>query len=56
VIAFRSEPSLNDSNSEAVLRIVLDRIRALDPSKIRLVICDLPASPILDLAGLENAT
>ena len=49
VIAFRPEASLIYANADAVLEAVLDRLRASDG--IRLVICDLSASPYLDLAG-----
>jgi len=51
VLAFRPEGALIYINSEAVLNIVLDRMRRLDPSQIRLVVCDLSAAPALDLAG-----
>jgi anti-anti-sigma factor len=49
VIAFRPEVSLLYVNAEAVLDIVLDRLRAT--GRIRLVVCDLSASPYIDLAG-----
>jgi high affinity sulfate transporter 1 len=49
VIAFRPEASLIYANADAVLEAVLDRLRAADG--IRLVVCDLSASPFLDLAG-----
>jgi anti-anti-sigma factor len=49
VIAFRPEVSLLYVNAEAVLDIVLDRLRAT--GGIRLVVCDLSASPYIDLAG-----
>ena len=51
VIAFRPEASLIYVNAEDVLEAVLHRLRAAGPSDIRLVICDLSASPYLDLAG-----
>jgi MFS superfamily sulfate permease-like transporter len=51
VIAFRPEASVIYVNAEAVLESVLDRLRAAGPSAIRLVVCDLSASPYLDLAG-----
>ena len=51
VIAFRPEASLIYINSEAVLDTVLDRLRAIGPNEIRMVVCDLSASPIIDLAG-----
>ncbi len=51
VIAFRPESSLIYVNVDSVLESVLDRLRAAGPSNIRMVICDLSASPYLDLAG-----
>jgi high affinity sulfate transporter 1 len=51
VIAFRPEASLIYVNADAVLDSVLNRLRANGPSEIRFVICDLSASPYLDLAG-----
>jgi high affinity sulfate transporter 1 len=51
VIAFRPEASLLYFNADAVLESVLDRLRAAGPSAIRLVVCDLSASPYIDLAG-----
>jgi sulfate permease, SulP family len=51
VIAFRSEASLLYVNAEAVMETVLRRLRSAVPSDIRLVVCDLSASPYLDLAG-----
>lgn len=50
IIAFRPEASLFYVNTDAVLETVLDRVRAA-PAGLRLVICDLSASPIIDLAG-----
>lgn len=50
VIAFRPEASLIYVNAESVLEGVLERIRSA-PSPVRLVVCDLSASPYLDLAG-----
>jgi sulfate permease, SulP family len=49
VIAFRPEASLIYVNADAVLEAVLNRLAG--QSDIRLVICDLSASPYLDLAG-----
>ena len=49
-IAFRPEVSLLYVNADAVLEAVLDHLRRAAPD-IRLVICDLSASPTLDLAG-----
>ena len=50
-IAFRPEASLLYVNADSVLEVVLQRLRASDPSKVRLVVCDLSASPHVDLAG-----
>jgi SulP family sulfate permease len=49
VIAFRPEASLIYVNVDAVLEAVSTRIAG--QSDIRLVVCDLSASPYLDLAG-----
>jgi SulP family sulfate permease len=51
VIAFRPEASMIYVNADAVLQSVLHRLGASDTSMIRLVVCDLSASPYLDLAG-----
>jgi MFS superfamily sulfate permease-like transporter len=51
VIAFRPEASLIYVNAESVFDAVLDRLRATSASEIKLVICDLSASPYMDLAG-----
>ena len=51
MIAFRPEASLMYVNAEAVLESVLNRVNAVDRSAIRLVVCDLSASPYVDLAG-----
>jgi SulP family sulfate permease len=51
VIAFRPEASLIYVNADAVLESVLKRLRAAGPSQIRLLVCDLSASPYVDLAG-----
>ena len=51
VIAFRPEASLLYVNADSVLESVLGRLEAADPSKIQLVVCDLSASPYIDLAG-----
>ena len=50
VIAFRPEASLIYVNADAVRESVLDRLAGA-PAAIRLVVCDLSASPYLDLAG-----
>jgi len=49
VIAFRPEASLIYVNAEAIIEAVTARLRA-SPA-IKLVVCDLSASPYLDLAG-----
>ena len=51
IIAFRPEASLVYINTDSVLEAVLERLRVAGPAPIRLVICDLSASPYLDLAG-----
>lgn len=51
VIAFRPEASLIYINADAVLESVLNRLHAAGQSDIRLVVCDLSASPYIDLAG-----
>jgi SulP family sulfate permease len=51
VIAFRPEASLLYVNADFVLETVLQHLRARDPCSIRLVVCDLSASPHMDLAG-----
>src|SRR5215216_37571 len=53
VIAFRPEASLIYVNADAVLETVLTRLRAGGPSAIRLVVCDLSASPYMDLTGAQ---
>ena len=51
VIAFRPEMSVLYVNADAVLEAVSSRLRGADASAVRLVVCDLSASPYLDLAG-----
>ncbi len=51
VIAFRPEASLAYVNAESVLETVLAKVRAADPAELRMVVCDLSASPQIDLAG-----
>jgi SulP family sulfate permease len=51
VIAFRPEASLIYINTDGVLETVLKRIGPPPSSDIRLVVCDLSASPYVDLAG-----
>jgi len=49
-IAFRPEASLIYVNADFVLESVLNRLQTAGPD-IRLVVCDLSASPYVDLAG-----
>ena len=51
VIAFRPEASLLYINADAVKQSVLERLGTAGVSDIRLMVCDLSASPYLDLAG-----
>jgi MFS superfamily sulfate permease-like transporter len=51
VIAFRPEVSLVYVNADAVLEAVMGRLRDAGTSGIRLVVCDLSASPYVDLAA-----
>lgn len=51
VIAFRPEASLMYFNADFVLDTVLNRVRTAGPGAVRLVVCDLSASPYLDLGG-----
>jgi high affinity sulfate transporter 1 len=51
VLAFRPEASLLYVNAEAVMDAVMNRLAATDPRTLRLCICDLSASPYIDLAG-----
>lgn len=51
IIAFRPETSLLYVNAETVLETVLDALRA--SPDVRLVVCDLSASPFIDLAGSQ---
>src|SRR5499426_787163 len=50
VLAFRPEASLLYVNADSVLETVLNRISAAG-ADVRLVVCDLSASPYVDLAG-----
>jgi SulP family sulfate permease len=50
VLIFRPEASLLYVNAEAVLHTVLEQLRS-DGSGIRMIVCDLSASPYIDLAG-----
>src|SRR5215831_13791718 len=51
VIAFRPEVSLIYVNADAVLEAVIGRVRDAGASAIRMVVCDLSASPYIDLAA-----
>jgi sulfate permease, SulP family len=51
VIAFRPEASLLYVNADSVLESVSRRLETEAGSGIRLVVCDLSASPHIDLAG-----
>jgi high affinity sulfate transporter 1 len=51
-IAFRPEASLIYVNADAVLEAVSEHLRTA-PSGVRLVVCDLSASPYVDLAGAQ---
>jgi high affinity sulfate transporter 1 len=51
VLAFRPESSLLYLNAEHVLTRVLAQLDAADSNGIRNVVCDLSASPTMDLAG-----
>ncbi|TMJ79317.1 MAG: SulP family inorganic anion transporter [Alphaproteobacteria bacterium] len=50
-LAFRPEASLLYVNADAVLQSVSNRLAAEAAHDIRLVVCDLSASPHIDLAG-----
>ncbi len=51
LLAFRPEASLLYINADAVLELVLNHVDGADPADIRRVVCDLSASPYIDLAG-----
>ncbi len=51
VLAFRPESSLLYLNADYVLAQVLAKLEAEGPNEIRNVVCDLSASPRIDLAG-----
>jgi MFS superfamily sulfate permease-like transporter len=53
VIAVRPEASLIYVNADFVLATILKRLSEQEESGIRLVVCDLSASPHLDLAGSQ---
>jgi SulP family sulfate permease len=51
MVAFRPEASLIYVNADAVLETVLKQLREVGSSHIQLIVCDLSASPFVDLAG-----
>jgi MFS superfamily sulfate permease-like transporter len=51
IIAFRPEASLIYVNADSVLESVLRRVGTSNQPDVSLVICDLSASPYIDLAG-----
>ena len=51
VTVARPEASLTCVNADAVLASILNRVRAASSPHIPTVVCDLSASPYLDLAG-----
>ena len=53
VMVFRPEASLIYVNADAVLETVLSRVGQADPQTLRLIVCDLSASPYMDLAGTQ---
>jgi sulfate permease, SulP family len=52
VLAFRPDGSLLYVNAENVMEVVLARLAAQPPAAIRLVVCDLSASPHMDLPAV----
>ncbi|WP_198377395.1 SulP family inorganic anion transporter [Neoroseomonas rubea] len=52
VLAFRPDGSVLYVNAEAVMEAVLARLDAEPPGSIRLVVCDLSASPHMDLPAV----
>lgn len=53
VLAFRPEGSLLFVNADGVLEAMLARVASEPPGAIRLVICDLSATPRIDLAAAD---
>jgi high affinity sulfate transporter 1 len=51
VIIFRPEASLLYVNAEFVSQTVLERLTMIGKANIRMIVCDLSASPYIDLAG-----
>jgi sulfate permease, SulP family len=52
VLAFRVESPILYFNVDHVFRIVLDRVEA-EGKSLRLIVCDLSTSPMVDLAGAK---
>jgi SulP family sulfate permease len=50
-IIVRPEASVIYVNADAVLEAVLDRVAEAEPGTLQVVVCDLSASPYIDLAG-----
>jgi sulfate permease, SulP family len=51
IIAFRPEASLIYVNADGILESVLRHVRTCNRQDVSLVVCDLSASPYIDLAG-----
>ena len=51
LLAFRPEASLLYVNADSILELVLERLKRIGTSDVRMVIGDLSASPFVDLAG-----
>ena len=50
-IVFRPESSLLYVNADHVMQSVLERVRNVGQADTRIIVCDLSASPYIDLAG-----
>ncbi len=53
ILAFRPEGSILYVNAENVRETILDRVTAQPSGALRVVVCDLSASPVMDLAGVR---
>jgi sulfate permease, SulP family len=53
VLACRPEASLLYLNTDYVQGRILDQLEVARPAKIKTVVCDLSASPLMDLAGAQ---
>jgi high affinity sulfate transporter 1 len=51
MIVFRPEASLLYVNADFVLQSVVERLKNINQTGMRLIVCDLSASPYIDLAG-----